>query len=75
MESIGLPPPEIVWGLVPRFVGVIYVLAFGSLAGQIEQIGGSRGRSANTTLALPDPQGFSRREAFFRAPHPAVGPA
>ncbi len=33
--------PEIVYGLVPRFVGVLYVLAFGALIVQHHQIAGS----------------------------------
>jgi Lipase maturation factor len=36
--------PELVWGLFPRIVGLIYVFAFGSLISQAEQIGGSRGQ-------------------------------
>ncbi|MDD9946476.1 MAG: lipase maturation factor family protein [Myxococcales bacterium] len=44
MELASLVPPDLVWGLIPRFVGLIYVFAFGSLAGQIEQLGGSRGQ-------------------------------
>ena len=35
--------PELVWGLIPRFVGVIYVLAFGALIPQIQVLSGSRG--------------------------------
>lgn len=35
--------PELVWGLLPRMVGVLYVLAFGAFIPQILMVGGSRG--------------------------------
>lgn len=35
--------PELVWGLVPRFMGVIYVVAFASISGQVSGLVGSRG--------------------------------
>ncbi len=35
--------PELVWGLFPRLVGIVYVLAFAGLIPQILGIGGSRG--------------------------------
>jgi hypothetical protein len=35
--------PELVWGLLPRFVGLLYVIAFGSLIPQLELLIGSRG--------------------------------
>lgn len=38
--SAGLAP-EIVYGLIPRFVGVLYVLGFGGLIFQHNEIGGS----------------------------------
>jgi hypothetical protein len=34
---------ELVWGLVPRFVGLLYAVAFASLIPQLETIIGSRG--------------------------------
>ncbi|MDD9971965.1 MAG: lipase maturation factor family protein [Myxococcales bacterium] len=36
-------PPELIWGLIPRFVGLIYVLSFASLIPQLEGVIGSRG--------------------------------
>ncbi|MET0342607.1 MAG: lipase maturation factor family protein [Polyangiales bacterium] len=35
--------PMLVWGLIPRFVGVLYVFAFGALAPQLVGIIGKRG--------------------------------
>ena len=35
--------PELVWGLIPRFVGLLYVLAFAALAPQVGITLGSRG--------------------------------
>ena len=35
--------PELVWGLLPRFIGLLYVIAFGSLIPQLESLLGSRG--------------------------------
>lgn len=39
----GLLSPELIWGLIPRFIGLLYVIAFGSLIPQLESIIGSRG--------------------------------
>ncbi len=36
-------PPELVWGLISRFVGVLYVLAFGALSLELIGIIGERG--------------------------------
>ncbi len=35
--------PELIWGLLPRFVGLLYVIAFSSLIPQLEVAIGSRG--------------------------------
>jgi hypothetical protein len=35
--------PELIWGLIPRFMGLLYVLAFSSLIPQLEAGIGSRG--------------------------------
>src|SRR5688572_13852194 len=37
--------PELVWGLVPRFLGALFAVAFVSLASQILGLSGSRGIS------------------------------
>src|SRR4051794_4324456 len=36
-------PPEWVWGVLPRIVGALYAIAFGSLSGQLLGLVGSRG--------------------------------
>jgi hypothetical protein len=36
-------PPELVWGLVPRFIGVIYIIAFAALLPQLPTLIGSTG--------------------------------
>ncbi len=38
-------PPALVWGLVPRLVGVLYVVAFASISVQVIGLVGSRGVS------------------------------
>jgi Lipase maturation factor len=35
--------PAVVWGLIPRFIGVLYVIAFGSLIPQLTLLIGSEG--------------------------------
>ncbi len=60
--------PELVWGVVPRILGVLYLVAFASLATQILGLSGSRGISpvqqqlAAMRTHLP---GWSR---FYRMP-------
>jgi lipase maturation factor 1 len=41
--SESLLDPRLVWGLIPRFVGLLYVFAFASLIPQLESLLGSRG--------------------------------
>ncbi len=38
-----LPSPELIWGLLPRIVGALFVLAHGSLISQVTSVLGSRG--------------------------------
>lgn len=38
-----LPSPEIVWGVLPRLIGVLFIIAFGSLVPQLTAMIGSRG--------------------------------
>lgn len=45
LQSAFAVSPEVVWGLVPRFVGLIYLIAFGTVAPQVLQLGGSGGHS------------------------------
>jgi hypothetical protein len=52
MSALVLPLPTDVWGLFLRLLGVVYLIAFGSLRGQILAIAGSRGISpVSGTLA------------------------
>ena len=46
--------PELVWGLIPRFVGLIYILAFSALIPQHFAMAGSS-RLATMTLFTPIP--------------------
>ncbi|MDB4975452.1 MAG: hypothetical protein JWN48_3793 [Myxococcaceae bacterium] len=63
--SQGLPP-KLVWGLVPRIVGALYVVAFASLSPQVLGLIGSRGISpvqaqlAETRRHFPGPLRFVR---------------
>ena len=41
--SESLVAPELVWGLFPRFVGFLYIIAFGGLARQLVPMVGERG--------------------------------
>jgi hypothetical protein len=41
--QVTLLEPELVWGLIPRFVGLLYVVAFGSLIPQLELALGTKG--------------------------------
>ncbi|HEY1297058.1 MAG TPA: lipase maturation factor family protein [Chloroflexota bacterium] len=44
IESL-VPPPLVVWGIFPRLLGVIYLIAFASLYRQVLPLAGSRGIS------------------------------
>ena len=35
--------PELIWGLIPRFVGLLYIVAFAGLIPQLEAVVGTRG--------------------------------
>lgn len=54
-------PPELVWGLLPRFVGVLYVLAFAALAPQV-----------NVTLSAGGLIPIARRLDQIRADYPGI---
>jgi hypothetical protein len=43
MQLSGILPTELVWGIFTRLLGVIYLIAFGSLFGQITTLVGERG--------------------------------
>jgi hypothetical protein len=56
MQSLA---PELVWGLVPRFVGVIYIIAFAGLMPQLPALIGSRGLGALATRLAGARRDFS----------------
>jgi hypothetical protein len=61
-------PPELVWGLVPRIIGALYVVAFASLSGQLLGLIGSRGISpAREQLAVMH-EHFPGWRRFVRLP-------
>lgn len=41
--SLGLPPPPQIWGIFTRLLGLVYLVAFGSLSGQVLGLAGARG--------------------------------
>lgn len=45
LESLALPLPSTVWGVFVRLLGVVYLIAFGSLWGQVVAIAGAQGHS------------------------------
>jgi hypothetical protein len=66
--SFAFLEPVLVWGLIPRFVGLLFVLAFGGLIPQLETVIGTRGLvpiSARLAAAKRDFPGLRR---FFQFP-------
>lgn len=61
-------PPELVWGLVPRIVGCLYVLAFSSLSVQILGLVGTRGISPAREQLGAMAQHFPGWRRFVRLP-------
>jgi hypothetical protein len=43
MQLSSVLPPELVWGVFTRLIGVVYLIAFGSLFGQIAVLVGDKG--------------------------------
>jgi hypothetical protein len=60
--------PELVWGLIPRFVGVTYLVAFGALIPQIEVQAGSRGQLPVRSLLARVRRDFPGPRRFFEYP-------
>ncbi len=60
--------PELVWGLVPRFVGLLYVLAFGALSFQIVGIIGTRGAAPLPARLAATRRDFPGIRRFFEFP-------
>ncbi len=63
-----LVAPELVWGLIPRFVGLLYVLAFGSLTFQLLRIIGSHGATPIAPRLEAARRDFPGVRRFFQFP-------
>ncbi len=61
-------PPQLVWGLIPRFLGLLYVVAFGSLAVQILTIIGSRGATPLAVRLVAIRRDYPGIRRFFEFP-------
>jgi hypothetical protein len=60
--------PELVWGLIPRFVGVLYIIAFGALSFQLVGIIGSRGAGPIAKRLERTRRDFPGVQRFFDLP-------
>jgi len=60
--------PEIVWALIPRFIGLLYVIAFGSLIPQLESLVGSRGIFPVAQRLAAARRDFPGTRRFFQFP-------
>lgn len=60
--------PELVWGLLPRLVGVLYIVAFGALAPQLVGIIGSRGAGPLAARLARARRDFPGVRRFFDFP-------
>ncbi len=66
--SLGFLTPELVWGLVPRCLGVIYVLAFGPLLVQHEIMPGAHRLAPMRLLRERIRRDFPGARKFFEQP-------
>jgi hypothetical protein len=60
--------PELIWGLVPRLVGVLYLIAFGGLAPQLHALMGSRGLGPITPRLAAVKRDYPGVGRFFAFP-------
>jgi hypothetical protein len=60
--------PELVWALIPRFIGLLYVIAFGSLIPQLESLVGSRGIFPVAQRLAAARRDFPGARHFFQFP-------
>jgi Lipase maturation factor len=60
--------PALIWGLVPRIVSVLFVIAFASLAGQVLGLVGSRGISPAAAQLEAMRNNFPGLRRFVRLP-------
>jgi Lipase maturation factor len=63
-----LPAPELVWGLIPRFIGLIYMIAFGAIAQQLPGLIGSRGLGSVQRRLEHAKRDFPGLRRFFDVP-------
>jgi hypothetical protein len=68
MDSVIGISPELVWGLFPRFVGLIYLFAFGSVLGQVELIASDRGVAPLRPWLAKVRRDFPGARRFFEYP-------
>lgn len=61
-------PPELVWGLVPRVVGALYILSMASLLPQVSAIIGSRGMAPIAQRLSTMRRHFPGPRRFFDLP-------
>jgi hypothetical protein len=60
--------PQLVWGLLPRFVGVLYIVAFGALSFQLVGIIGARGAAPLAARLQHCRRDFPGVRRFFEFP-------
>ena len=60
--------PELVWGLIPRFLGVLYIVAFGALSYQLADIIGVRGMAPLAARLEATRRDFPGVRRFFEFP-------
>jgi hypothetical protein len=66
--SLELLEPRIIWGLIPRFVGVLFVLGFGALIPQLDAVIGSRGLAPIAPRLRAAKRDFPGARRFFQFP-------
>jgi hypothetical protein len=66
--SLVLLEPLLVWGLIPRFVGVLFVLGFGALIPQLDAIIGTRGLVPIAPRLRAAERDFPGLRRFFQFP-------
>jgi hypothetical protein len=60
--------PQLVWGLIPRFIGVLYIVAFGALSFQLVGIIGRRGAAPIGARLARMRRDFPGLRRFFEFP-------
>jgi lipase maturation factor 1 len=68
MDIVAGLSPQLVWGLFPRLVGALYLMAFASFSVQIEGLGGSRGLLKTADLLAAIRRDYPGWRRFFEYP-------